>query len=95
MKHEITLSNIYNYISGNANMILDRAGMVSQAFKEQIAFRHFKCKDDCVKAGKCKHCGCKLPGRFFTTKSCNNGERFPDIMEDDKWEQYKKDNGIE
>ena len=95
MKHEITLSNIYNYISGNANMILDKAGMVSQAFKEQIAFRHFKCKDDCVKLGKCMHCGCSLPGRFFTTKSCNKGDRFPDLMEDDKWEQYKKDNKIE
>jgi len=95
MKHEITLSNIYNYISGNANMILDKAGLVSNAFKEQIAFRHFKCKDDCVKAGRCMHCGCGLPGRFFTAKSCNKGVRFPDLMEDDKWEQYKIDNKIE
>jgi len=76
-------------------MILDKAGMVSQAFKEQIAFRHLKCKDDCVKAGKCKHCGCGLPGRFFTVKSCNNGDRFPDIMEEEEWKQYKIENKIE
>lgn len=95
MKHEITLSNIYNYISGNANMILDKAGLVSQAFKEQIAFRHFKCKDDCVKAGECKYCGCGLPGRFFTAKSCNNEQIFPNIMEDSEWEEYKKNNKIE
>ena len=95
MKQKITLSNIYNYVTGNANMIFEKAGLVSDQFKEQIAYRSLKCSRDCVPAGKCVHCGCRLPGRFFTSKSCNNGVRFPDIMTDDEWNQYKKENDIE
>ena len=95
MSNKITLNNIFNYVQGNANLILDKAGMVSQSFKEQIAFRSLSCKDDCVKTGKCKHCGCSLPGRFFTAKSCNNGEIFPDIMDEENWEKYKINNKIE
>lgn len=94
MKHKITLNNIYNYVTGNANMIFEKVGLVSDQFKEQIAYRSLKCKDDCVVLGKCIHCGCSLPGRFFTSKSCNNGDIFPDIMSDDEWDNYKKENDI-
>jgi hypothetical protein len=27
-------------------------------------------------------------------KSCNNGERFPDLMTEDEWAEYKKENNI-
>ena len=53
------------------------------------------CKNDCVKLGYCKYCGCSIPGKLYVTTSCNNGERFPDLMCEADWEKYKTENNIE
>ena len=31
---------------------------------------------------------------MYVTKSCNNGTRFPDLMDSESWEKYKKENNI-
>ena len=44
--------------------------------------------------GTCRECGCSIPGKWFVEKSCNNGKRFPDLMDKFKWDEFKKKNNI-
>ena len=62
---------------------------------EQIAYRLEQCKDDCGKEGRCKECGCNFNKMMYAQKSCNQGERFPETMNEQDWEQFKKENNIE
>ena len=94
MKHKITLNNIKQYIEGNANMLLTELGSKPDYYKQQIAYRQLMCKDDCAKIGECIICGCKYPNKQFTIKSCNPS-RFPDIMNEEDWIEFKFDNNIE
>ena len=63
-------------------------------YKEQVAYRLQICQEDCVSTGKCKECGCPTRKKVFVRESCNKGERFPDLMPPDQWEEYKKNNDI-
>ena len=47
-----------------------------------------------MKYGKCRFCGCKVPGKLYSTKSCNSGKLFPDMMNEAEWNGYKKIKGI-
>jgi len=76
-------------------MYLDQWDALPEHEREQVAYRVGICKDDCVKEGKCKYCGCKLPGKFYSRFSCNGDERFPGIMTKKRWEDYKLENDIE
>lgn len=91
MSKEITTKNIKNFIEGNANMVLSSIGLKPDSFMEQVRYRKSLCVD-CLNAGVCNYCGCSVPGRFYTEESCNKGERFPDIMSDEEWTQFKLDN---
>ena len=93
MKQQITLKNIYSFIQGNLQMRLDGMGLKPKYYQEQIAYRMLQCQD-CVKAKKCKECGCNLPGKLYVDKSCNNGERFPDLMNEEDWLIYKEEHEI-
>jgi hypothetical protein len=93
MEKKITFKNIYSFIQGNLQMRLDGIGLKPQYYQEQIAYRMLQCQD-CIKAKQCKECGCELPGKFYVNESCNGGERFPNIMSERDWEQYKENNGI-
>jgi len=92
MKPKITPSNIKAFIEGYTKLAFDGLIGLPTHLQEQIVYRASKCPD-CVKAKECKHCGCSVPGKFYVTKSCNKGERFPDLMEKDEWETYKKSIG--
>jgi len=61
--------------------------------KEQIVFRLYICRD-CYEDNKCKSCGCNPLDTFSELISCNNGKRFPNLMNKWKWEEYKKINKI-
>lgn len=91
MSREITIKNIYNYIDGNGRRALEKAGLIQDHIREQIAYRMIKC-DSCVKEGKCKVCGCSVPGRLYTTESCNHGSIFPDLMSEENWIEFKSKN---
>lgn len=95
MGKKITLNNIKQYIEGNVQMYFDSLGMKPDWYKEQIAYRMLQCKDDCGISKRCKYCGCDYPGKLYVEESCNNGERFPDLMNKRDWEKFKKDNNIE
>jgi hypothetical protein len=74
-------------------MFLGNLGLQPQHIKEQIAYRMLKCSD-CMEAGKCKVCGCDVPGKLYVNESCNKGERFPDLMSKPEWDKYKENNDI-
>lgn len=98
---QITPSNVKSFVEGYSRVAYDAIIGLPYYTKEQILYRESKC-DSCITTGHpeggpmtCEHCGCGLPGKWFATKSCNGGEKFPDLMGEEEWEQYKKDNDIE
>lgn len=95
MSQKITLSNIKQYIEGNSKMFLNKLGFQTEHLQEQISYRMLQCKDDCMITKECKYCGCDVPGKMYVSKSCNNGDRFPDLMDKENWDKYKIENNIE
>jgi hypothetical protein len=94
MNKKITFKNILYFIEGNMKMLGDVFHLLPHHEKEQVLWRMEICKDDCVKNGYCKYCGCDVPGKLYVNDSCNEGERFPNLMTKAQWEQYKQDNNI-
>lgn len=88
MKPKITPSNIKAFIEGNSRMTYDNVIGLPPYLKEQIEYRKSKCPD-CLEAGACKYCGCSVPGKMFVKHSCNDGDRFPDLMSEEKWTEFK------
>ena len=94
IKDIFNIKNISNFIEGNAKYFYNKLEPEPQYLREQRAYRLLQCKDDCVKEGKCKECGCPVEKKVFNNESCNKGERFPDIMKEDEWREFKQENGI-
>lgn len=90
---DITLKNIKAFIEGNTKMLGDRLGLLPKHEQEQVIFRASLC-GDCLETGECRVCGCSVPGKFYVAKSCNDGERFPDLMDKEKWDLYKIENNL-
>lgn len=90
MEKKITVTNILSYLEGNTQRILEELNLQPRHLQEQIAYRRLLCKDDCAKTKKCRYCGCAFLGITSVAKSCNNGERFPDLMSGPEWEEFKK-----
>ena len=91
---KITLKNIFNFIQGNARMIGHNFYFLPEYKQEQILYRLDICKETCVKKRSCEVCGCRVPGRLYSTKSCNGGDKFPDLMLKSDWEKFKKENNL-
>lgn len=91
---EINFKNISQFIEGNIRMVGDRFKLLPKYKKEQVLWRLEICKDDCAKIGKCKYCGCSIPGKLYVEKSCNKGKRFPDMMSENEWEEFKKEKNL-
>lgn len=91
MSKEITKQNVKNYLEGRTNQLLSISGLLNDSIEEQVEYRKTFCKD-CDEAEKCVYCGCDYPGRLYVTESCNNGERFPDLMSTTKWNEFKEMN---
>jgi len=91
---KITVQNIKNFMQGTARQIGNEIGMTPEHIVEQVAYRESKCPE-CKEAGHCVAgtCGCGVPGRWFSTQSCNYA-RFPDLMGKEEWEEYKRLHGI-
>lgn len=91
MSQKINIKNIKNFIEGKTNQVLSSMDLKPESFIEQVNYRKSLCVE-CLSAGQCRYCGCEVPGRFYTNESCNKGEIFPDIMSDEEWIKFKKDN---
>lgn len=95
LKDIFNIDNISSFIEGHAKYFYDNLLGMQKHQKEQVAYRLLICQSDCVPQKSCKYCGCPPEKKVFVYKSCNNGERFPDMMSKEKWEQFKKDNNID
>jgi hypothetical protein len=91
---KITPEKILQFLEGNLKMFGDKIHLLPDHEREQVAYRASVCKDDCIKLGYCKYCGCDLPGKLYVRSSCNGGELFPDLMNKVDWEKYKLENKI-
>ena len=94
-KPQVTIKNIKAYIEGNSKMFLSKVGFQAEHLKEQIAYRMLICNDTCGKQGYCEKCGWDYPGKLYVNESCNNGEKFPDLMSKQDWIKFKQENGID
>lgn len=88
------VKKVKQFIEGNLNMLEDDLFGKPLYYKEQILYRASKCKD-CYRIGSCLNCGCSLPGKHYVKESCNKGVRFPDLMEEPQWNEYKALHNIE
>jgi hypothetical protein len=91
---KITPKKILQFIEGNIKMLGDTFHLLPEHEKEQVMYRLQICKDECVQLGYCVYCGCSIPGKLYVKKSCNHGDRFPNIMPKPDWEDFKKLNNI-
>lgn len=99
---QITNKNIKAFIEGYSKLFYDKLIGLSHHIKEQILYRQSICQKSCVEIGHkeegpnhCEECGCSVPSKWFVTQSCNNGKKFPDLMNKEDWEVFKKYNDIE
>jgi hypothetical protein len=92
---KITPKKIFQFIEGNIKMVGDSIHLLPRHEQEQVLYRSNICKEDCVKYGYCKYCGCSVPGKLYVKESCNGGERFPNLMGAADWEKYKSEKNIE
>lgn len=91
---QITKKKINDYIEGNINKTLHALELLEETIEEQVEYRKTFCKD-CEEQGKCVYCKCSYPGRLYSTSSCNYGERFPDLMNKEEWDEFKKNKRTE
>lgn len=89
---DITWKNIKAFVEGNLKMFGDRINVVDPHIREQVEYRAYICKDTCKE--KCEVCGCSVPGKWYVKKSCNDGDKFPDLMGEKEWKKFKEDNDI-
>lgn len=92
---KVKLKDVENFIVGNYRFFKNKLIASPDYIKEQIYYRLSVCADDCLITNKCQYCPCPPKKKAWVTESCNDGERFPDLMNKDEWEQYKQDNNIE
>jgi hypothetical protein len=88
------INKIFQFVEGHLKMFGDKFNLLPEHQKEQFLFRVSICKNDCLKSRQCIYCGCSVPGKLYVSESCNGGERFPDMMNPEEWEKYKKDKKI-
>lgn len=88
------IKNIKSFIEGNLKYYYNKLVGLSPHIQEQVMWRIMQCKDDCIPKEACIHCGCDPEKKAFVIESCNEGKRFPDLMNEEDWNQYKKDNKI-
>lgn len=87
--------NIKNYIEGNFKYFQNKLTNGRPRHEiEQVVWRLSKCENDCLINNKCIYCGCPPKKKAFIKESCNDGERFPDLMNEEDWNKYKLENNI-
>lgn len=94
MSKKITVKKVLQFIEGNVKMFGDHIDLLPHHEKEQVIYRSWVCRDECMVVGYCKHCGCSVPGKLYVKESCNEGELFPDMMSEVAWEAYKEEKNI-
>lgn len=95
LKDVLNIKNVASFIEGYSKYFYDKTVGLPDHIQEQMLYRLSQCEDDCLVTGKCKHCGCPPEKKVFVKKSCNHGERFPDLMDEEQWKEFKELNNIQ
>jgi len=85
--------NIKSFIEGNSRYFWDKWMGSPAHIKEQVKYRLSKCENDCLPNNACIQCGCPPRKKAFATRSCNP-DRFPNLMNNEQWKQFKRENKI-
>jgi len=88
---DITVKNVRNFLEGNYKMRVQGYKHLPKHHQEQVEYRALLCAD-CLKAGKCKVCGCGTPGLFFAPNKVDSKKRWGKMMDATAWEVFKKSN---
>lgn len=88
------IKNILSFIEGNYKYYYNEIVGLPKHIQEQTIWRLMKCRDTCIAANECQVCGCDPKKKVFVVESCNEGEIFPDLMNEEDWKEYKKENNI-
>lgn len=91
---ELKAKDIASFLQGNWRYYKNKLMVSPLYIREQVEYRLQICRNDCLIKNKCVYCGCPPQKKSWTDTSCNGGERFPDLMNKQDWEQFKKDNNI-
>tara|TARA_R110000772_G_scaffold54130_2_gene123596 strand:+ start:3057 stop:3347 length:291 start_codon:yes stop_codon:yes gene_type:complete len=87
-KSKITWDNIGQFIEGNVKFYKDKLIGAPLYIQEQVEYRLSLCQD-CVEREGCIKCNCPPLKKHWTVRSCNL-DRFPDIMKEEEWNEFKK-----
>jgi len=82
----ITLSRIGNFIAAYRRKLF-RTDSEAVLIEEQVAWRKRLVETvspECIKQGKCVHCGCETPDKFYETAPCANG-CYPEWLNEEEW----------
>lgn len=90
MGQRITLKAIASFLEGNFKFYLYKFIRAPKYLKEQYAYRLNSCQKDCIPNKKCVYCGCPPLKKAFVKDSCNKGARFPDLMTENQWIEFKR-----
>lgn len=95
IKDIFNTKNIVSFVEGNYKYALDKFKGSKEHIKEQVYYRMYICKDSCVVNNRCDYCGCPPGKKAFVRESCNNSERFPDLMSKKQWDSFKEEKEID
>lgn len=90
----VNLKQVKSFIQGNYRYFRNKLQGSPKYIQEQVYYRLKQCENDCLIVNKCRHCTCPPKRKAWSNESCNDGERFPDLMNADAWNKFKKDNNI-
>ncbi len=92
MSKEINRKNVKSFARSYLRKALDMTIGLPPHEQQQIDYRKQVCKG-CMELGECMSCGCKVPDKFYDIDPCD-GNTYPPIMGEEKWEEYKRLNNI-
>jgi hypothetical protein len=90
----ITLNNVSNFLEGNFKYYKYQLSSSPKYLLEQYHYRLEICKDSCIPNESCEACTCPPLKKAWVTKSCNDGKKFPDLMDATSWENFKQEHNI-
>lgn len=94
-KPELTWDNVKSFLEGNISYYKQYFLSSPPYLQEQYHYRLSVCRDSCIPNDSCEVCTCPPIKKAWVTKSCNNGEKFPDLMDEESWEDFKNVHDID
>jgi hypothetical protein len=80
------LNDVRNFIEGNYRFFNFKNN--PEHINEQAFYRAAKCQD-CLKAGKCRHCGCTTPNMFFSPNKIDALNKWGVMLDEEGWKKFK------